>query len=131
MNYFGASINTASVIAETAGVEIKDGAFKAVKYDANGNVVLCTTEGELAAGILLPETTVTVSSGEDVTIQIKDIGLGVAGGAIEKGAELMVDTTGRLITATTGKFIVGYAMEKVGEVNTAFSVDVRKSGYKA
>lgn len=131
MNYFGASINTASVIAETAGVEIKDGAFKAVKYDANGNVVLCTTEGELAAGILLPETTVTVSSGEDVTIQIKDIGLGVAGGAIEKGAELMVDTTGRLITATTGKFIVGYAMEKVGEVDTAFSVDVRKSGYKA
>lgn len=114
MNYFGASINTASVIAETAGVEIKNGAFKAVKYDANGNVVLCTTEGELVAGILLPETTVTVSSGEDVTIQIKDIGLGVARGAIEKGAELMVDTTGRLITATTGKFIVGYAMEKVG-----------------
>lgn len=131
MNYFGASINTASMIAETAGVEIKNGAFKAVKYDANGNVVLCTTEGELVAGILLPETTVTVSSGEDVTIQIKDIGLGVAGGAIEKGAELMVDTTGKLITATTGKFIVGYAMEKVGEVDTAFSVDVRKSGYKA
>ena len=36
MNYFGASINTSSVIAETAGAELKNAAFCAVKYDENG-----------------------------------------------------------------------------------------------
>lgn len=131
MNYFGASINTSSVIAEAVGGKITNGAFKAVKYDANGNIVLCSAEGELAIGILLPETSAIVESGEDVTVQIKDIGLGVAGAAISKGSALMVDTTGKLITATAGKFIIGYAMENVSTADAIFSVEVCKSGYKA
>lgn len=131
MNYFGASINQSPVIAERAGAEIAEGALKAVKYDANGDVVLCSVEGENAIGILLPETTNVIAKGGDVTVQIKDIGLGIAGAVIAKGAELMVNHEGKLIPATTGKFIIGYALENVTTTDSFFKLEVRKSGYMA
>ena len=105
MNYFGASINTSSVVAETAGAIMENGAFCAVKYNENGDVVLCDTEGELTAGALLPETAEKINVGDDVTIQIKDIGFCKTGAEIKKGQEVMVDTKGRVIPATAGKFI--------------------------
>ncbi len=123
MNYFGASINTSSVVAERAGAELGDGAFCTVKYDENGNVVLCDTEGELVAGILLPETTQKISAGEDVTVQIKDIGLCKVGAEIRKGQEVMTDTQGRVISATAGKFVIGYAMASATAENDIIQVD--------
>ncbi len=131
MNYFGASINTSSVIAETAGIELKNAEFCAVKYDENGNVVLCDTEGELVAGILLPETTQKISAEEDVTVQIKDIGLCKSGAEIKKGQEVMTDTQGRVIPATAGKFVIGYAITAATAENEVIQVDIRKCGYKA
>lgn len=131
MNYLGASINTSSVIAEAAGVGLENGAFCAVKYDKNGNVVLCDTEGEVAAGILLPETTQKISAGEDVTVQIKDIGLCKSGAEIKKGQEVMVDTKGRVIPATAGKFVIGYAVTTATAENEIIEIDIRKCGYKA
>lgn len=131
MNYLGASINTSSVIAEAAGAAIENGAFCAVKYDENGAVVLCDTAGELTAGILLPETTQKISSGEDVTIQIKDIGYCKAGAEIKKGQEVMTDAQGRVIPATSGKFVIGYAMTSATAENEIIEVDIRKCGYKA
>lgn len=131
MNYLGASINTSSVIAETAGAELENSAFCAVKYDENGAVVLCDTKGELTAGILLPETTQKISSGDDVTVQIKDIGLCKAGAEIKKGQEVMVDEKGRLIPATSGKFVIGYAMTSATAEDEIIEVDIRKCGYKA
>ena len=131
MNYFGASINTSSVVAEAAGAVIEKGAFCAVKYDENGNVVLCNTAGELIAGILLPETTEKIVDGEDVTIQIKDIGFCKSGAEIKKGQEVMTDTTGRVIPATAGKFVIGYAMGNAIAENEIIEVDIRKCGYKA
>ena len=131
MNYFGASINTSSVVAETAGAVIENGAFCAVKYNENGNVVLCDTEGELTTGVLLAETAQKINIGSDVTIQIKDIGLCKAGAEIKKGQEVMVDTQGRVIPATAGKFVMGYAMTNATAENEIIEVDIRKCGYKA
>ncbi len=131
MNYMGASINTSSVVAEIVGAEMEDGAFCAVKYDENGNVVLCSTEGEIVAGILLPETTQKLSAGDDVTVQIKDIGYCKAGAEIKKGQEVMTDTQGRVIPATAGKFVIGYAMANATAEDEVIQVDIRKCGYKA
>ncbi len=131
MNYFGVGINTSSVVAEIAGADIENAAFCAVKYDENGNVVLCDTEGEIVAGIVLPETTQKISAGEDITIQIKDIGLCKAGAEIKKGQEVMVDAQGRVIPATAGKFVVGYAVTTASAENEVIQVDIRKCGYKA
>lgn len=131
MNYFGASINTSSVVAEIAGETIENGAFCAVKYDENGAVVLCSTEGEMVAGIVLPETPEKISDGDDVTIQIKDIGYCKAGAEIKKGQEVMVDAKGRVIPATAGKFVIGYAMTSATTEDEIIEVDIRKCGYKA
>lgn len=129
MNYFGVSINQSPAIAEKAGAAILVGEFLAVKYDNDGNIVISDTQGEKAVGIFLPETSKEIKKDEDVTIQIKDIGIGKAGGRISKGDELMVDNKGRLIPAISGKFILGYAME-AEEENQLVQIDIRKSGYK-
>lgn len=131
MNYFGASISQTPTIAEQAGTPIINGEFLIVKYDDNGNVVLCDTEGELTAGVLLPETTKTVVVGEDVTVQIKDIGLVKVGAAMKKGQEVMTDNKGRAVPALAGKFILGYAMQSAAAENEIISVQITKSGYKA
>lgn len=131
MNYMGASINTSSVVAEVVGAEMENGTFCAVKYDENGAVVLCSTEGEIVAGILLPETTQKLSAGDDVTVQIKDIGYCKAGAEIKKGQEVMTDTQGRVIPATAGKFVIGYAMANATAEDEVIQVDIRKCGYKA
>lgn len=43
----------------------------------------------------------------------------------------MVDTKGRVIPATAGKFIIGYAMQNALAENEVIEVDIRKCGYKA
>ena len=131
MNYFGASINTSSVVAETAGAVIENGGFCAVKYDEYGVVILCDTAGELVVGVLLPETAEKINAGEDVTMQIKEIGFCKAGAEIKKGQEVMTDTQGRVIPATAGKFVIGYAMTNATAENEIIEVDIRKCGYKA
>ena len=131
MNYFGTSINTASVVAETAGAVIENGAFCAVKYDENGDVMLFDTSGELAVGVLFPETAEKINADDDVTMQIKDIGYCKAGAEIKKGQEVMVDTQGRVIPVTAGKFVMGYAMTNATAENEIIEVDIRKCGYKA
>lgn len=131
MNYFGASINQSPTIAELAGSSISNGAFLLVKYDENGTVSVCDTEGELAAGVLLPETTKAITPGTELTVQIKSIGLVKAGAAIKKGQEIMTDSMGRAIPATSGKFVIGYAMQTASEEDELIQMDIRKSGYKA
>lgn len=131
MNYFGVSINQSPTIAEQAGAAILVGEFLVVKYDNDGKVIVCDTEGEKAVGILVPETSKEIQINDDVTIQIKDIGMGMSGAKIVKGDELMVDNKGRLIPATSGKFILGYAMSSAEGENQHIQVDIRKSGYKA
>lgn len=131
MRYLGTGIQTSSVISEIAGSSFHSAAFLLVKYDEEGKVILCDTQGEMAAGLLVPATADTVQEGEDVTIQIKDIGICKAGAAIQKGKEITTDTQGRCIPANTGDFVIGYAASAVEAAGELVQLDIRKSGYKA
>lgn len=130
MNYFGTVINPSPTLAEKSGAVILNGQALALKYNDLGEVVQCDTEGEVIAGILMPDCSNVINKGDDVSIQIKDIGMGKSGAAINKGDVLMVDATGRLIPATAGKFIVGYALSTVADIDEFISVDIRKCGYR-
>lgn len=130
MNYFGTVINSSPTLAEKAGTEILNGQFLALKYNDTGEVVVCDTVGENVAGILMPDCSNVINKGDDVSIQIKDIGMAKSGAAIKKGIELMVDATGKLIPATAGKFIVGYALSSASAADEIISVDIRKCGYR-
>lgn len=102
MTYLATSINDSAVISEKAGATIADVRGKGVKYDSNGDVVLCTTANEQVLGVGIMTNDENIAAGADVDVQIKDIGLVLAGGTIAKGDELAVNASGAFVKATTG-----------------------------
>lgn len=126
MSYMGTGINDSPVIALTAAETIENAAFKAVKLDENGNAVLAS-EGEAPIGLITAESD-NVSEGDDITVQIKDIGFAFAGEEIAVGAEVACGTDGKIKTAASGNFIIGFALE-AAETDSIIRVQITKSGY--
>ena len=115
--YMTSQINNSATIAEQAGAAIADVRGKFVKYDNDGNVVLASTAGELVIGVGIITNSEDLAVGDNVDIQVKDIGLAKAGAAIKKGQLIAVDANGTAAVATSGDFVVGIAVEAaaVGE----------------
>ena len=101
MNYMATSINQSPVIVDKAGAVLADVRGRAVKFDAGAIVLAGAGEKAIGVGIMTNDTNIAV--GEDVHVQIKDIGLVYAGAEITKGAELEVGANGALIPAASGK----------------------------
>lgn len=128
-DYFGSSINSSPVVVFPAGTEIKGARAAAlalkdgvlVKAEAGGNVF----------GISIVETDEDVKAGGGITVQVKDIGVWVAGGEIQAGDELASDAEGNAIPAKAGDFIAGIALSSADKAGTWVTVQVTKSGYKA
>lgn len=104
MTYLATSINESPVIVEKAGATIADVRGKAVKFDANGAIVLAGA-GEAALGVGIMTNDVNIAAGADVHVQIKDIGLVCAGAEIKKGAKLQANASGALITHASGEAV--------------------------
>lgn len=118
MTYLATSINNSAVITEKAGSAIADVRGKAVKYDGNGDVVLAAA-GEAALGIGILTNDESTAQGADVDIQIKDIGMVLAGAPnIKKGDELASDASGKLIKATGGQYVIATALEASSAADT-------------
>lgn len=113
--YITNQINESATIVEKAGAAIEDVRGLAMKYNSSGDVIPASTAGELIIGVGIITNAENITVGEDVDIQIKDIGLVKAGGTIDKGAEIMAGSDGRAIAATTGKFVIGIALEAATE----------------
>lgn len=129
MSYIGTSINSSPTITGKAAAAIADGAFLAAAFDSSGAIEVAKADAG-AIGIFIPETD-DIKAGADTTVQVKDIGLWKTGAAVAAGAELMSDATGKAITATTGKFILAFALEPATAANQVIQVQVCKAGYKA
>lgn len=130
--YLTASINDSATLAIKAGAEIADVRFKAVKLDASGKAVLASVKGEAFLGIAIPTTGNAegkVAAGDIVDIQIKDIGLAMAGAAVEAGKPLTTDANGKLVAAESGNFIIGYALNAAKADGDIISVQVAKGFY--
>lgn len=117
-NFNGLQINQSVTIVEQAGAAIEDARNRILAYDENGDVILAADGTVIPAGIAIIEAGVNdisgaesgkVSAGDDVDIQIKDIGYVLAGADITKGAEVMA-RTGLAIPATAGNYVVGIAL---------------------
>ena len=126
--YFGTSINESPTIVLPAGEEIQDARGIAlvikegavVKPDAGANII----------GISVIETEDMVVQGEDVTVQIKDIGKWVAGEEIVIGTELATDAEGKAVAASDGDFIVAVALSNATEAGSWVKAQIIKGGYK-
>lgn len=109
--YMTSQINNSATIIEKAGANIADVRCKFVKYDANGDVVLASTAGEAVLGVAIITNSENLKTGDDVTVQVKDIGLAKAGAAITKGAEIATDANGTAATAVSENFVIGVALQ--------------------
>jgi len=123
--YNGTTINDSPVIVGESAAALSGKSFYAVKFDSYGKIALCSNEGEVVLG-LLPAEEGDKAAGEDVTVQIKDIGLMVASGSISAGAEVMTDANGKAKTATAGKFIIGYALKAATAAGQVIPVQIAK-----
>lgn len=125
MSYYGTTINDSAVIVVKAGEEILAPAFLAV--GADGKVA---TAGKNAIGIVLPGCDDKAAVGDDLDVQIKDIGAWTAGAAVAYGDELAVGADGKAVKATEKSFIVGIALEEATKAGQRIAVQIVKAGYK-
>ena len=126
--YLSTGINDSSTIVRKATGAIASGAFKAVKFDANGGIVTGGVAGEKTIGLLIATTPEAVAAGEDVTIQIKDIGLWEAGAAIKAGDELTTSATGTAAVAAAGNYVLAVALEAAAAPGAVIKIQIVKSG---
>lgn len=130
MSYYGTTINDSPTIAGEAAANLVNAEFLAVKFNSDGKIAKASVAGENVLG-LLPAEQGNVSSGGDVTVQIKECGLWKAGAAIAAGAELMTDVNGAAVTATSGGFIFAVALESAAAAGDVIRIQIIKAGYKS
>ena len=121
-NFHGGLINQTATIVRKAGADIEDVRNRIMKYDENGNFVLATAGTDFPVGVALIEAgyndisgveSGAVPAGEDVTIQIKDIGYVLAGAEIKEGQEVTSGADGLAAVAVDGDYVVGIALNTV------------------
>lgn len=134
-NFNGVQINESVTITEVAGAAIADCRNRIMKYDANGNVVLATSGEDIPVGIALIEAGLNditgensgkVADGDDVDIQIKDIGYVLAGEEITKGGEITAGADGVAMAAKSGNYVVGIALSSVEKAGEYCRVQISK-----
>lgn len=124
-------INTSSTVVFPAAADIEDARLLAIKLDADGKAAVCSVAGEAFLGLALHITGDAygkVVKGKGVDILVKDIGYGIAGAAIGAGKPLACDATGKLVEATAGQFVIGYAMTAAKSADEHVQVQIAK-GY--
>lgn len=124
---YGSTINDSSTIYGIAKNAIENGRGKAVKFNDEGTLEICTSGSDLCAGLIIYQGEKNIEAGQEVSVQIKDIGLGVAGGAIKVGEYVEADAQGRLVKATSG-FVIGMATTPATKENETIYVQITKSG---
>lgn len=125
--YLSTGINTSPTITRKAGAALTNAAFRAARFDAGGNLILAGA-GENAIGVFIATTPQTIAVGEDVTVQIKDIGLWMTGAAVAAGAELAANATGAAVTAVAGNHVIALALENATGAGSIIQVHIVQPG---
>lgn len=121
-NFHGLQINSTPTIVRKAGAEIDDVRNLIMKYDENGDFVLAGAGTDIPVGVAIIEAGYNditgvesgkVPKGEDVTVQIKDIGYVIAGAEIKEGQEVACGAGGKAAVAADGDYVLGIALNSV------------------
>ena len=122
VNYNGMQMNPSATIVDEAAAKIEDARCKIFAYDSNGKLTLATDGSKPLVGIATIEVGANditgaksgeVNAGDDIDIQIKDIGFVTAGATIAKGDEITSDVNGEAKKAAAGDYVIGFALNAV------------------
>jgi len=103
---------------QVAAADLRTKQFYGVKHSSTG-IALCTTSGEPLIGILQNKP----NSGEVAEVCMLGVCKAVAGAAITKGAKLMINASGQVITAATAaSTIIGWADEAAGAAGDIITI---------
>ena len=126
--YVGTTINSSATIRVPAGEAITDVQGIALALNNKGEAVLPTAGADVIGLALF--TNDDPAKGDDLDLQIKDIGKWVAGGEIKAGEHLAANASGKCVKATTGAFIFAVALTAAAEAGAVVSVQIVKAGYE-
>jgi len=102
-----------------AGADLSLLQFRAVKLNANGDVIQ-STAGDFSLALLQNKPIL----GESAEVDLDGISKGEAGAAFAANLELMSDANGRLITATSGNRVVAVSLKPAAALGDLVSVKV-------
>lgn len=126
--FFGTSINESPTVVLPASEDIASDARGIALTIKDGGLAL-PSAGEMAFGISLMTGEEEVLTGDDVTVQIKDIGKWVAGEEIAVGDLLTTDAEGKAVVAASGDFVMAVALSEALEAGTLVKMQIIKAGY--
>ena len=101
--------------------------FTFVKVGAADFKVAACGDGEKAVGILQDKP---AADGRAGNVRISGTSKVVAGAAIALGAEVASDANGKCVTAASGDYILGVALEAAGAANQIIAVTFYSAGAK-
>ena len=128
MDYIGTTINQSPTIVLKASADLT--AVQGIAFGVSSGKAALPSAGANAIGVAIISQDANIKSGEDIVLQIKDVGKMVASAAIAVGAEVSVTNAGKAKTAESGEFILGTALTAATAAGDLISVQITKSGYK-
>ena len=102
-----AVIQTRDTRTFIAGEDLSAAQFKFVTLESDGQVDLANSAGENCIGVCL----VGGTAGTAVTVAISGKVMVEAGDTVAAGAAVQTDGNGDAITAASGDYVMGYALE--------------------
>lgn len=109
-----------------AGADLSAKQYYCAKV-SSGKAALCSVEGEDVFGVIQNKPV----SGEAAELATYGKTKAVAGAAILIDANLMVNASGKVITATTGDTIIGKALEAAAADGNIITIMLAKNGLSA
>ncbi len=130
MNYITNPVNESPVISRGAGEPLEDVRGKAVKFDADGNIVIAKT-GDEAIGIGLISNDLNIPIGNDVDVQVNAIGLVKTGAAVAAGDCLAPSPDGSLTAAGSGTPYIAVAIQASSAAGAIIQAVISRGTAKA
>lgn len=121
------SMNQSPTMVVKVKSDLGDVRGKAVKFD--GEEVTYPVAGEMPVGFALLSESDEVKAKDEITVQIKDIGMWMAGAAVVTGDFLATDTEGLCQKATQGQYIFARALSGASAKGDYVTVQIIHAGY--
>ncbi|MCL2487412.1 MAG: DUF2190 family protein [Oscillospiraceae bacterium] len=125
--FMNAVVDSSPTVVLQIAEAIENAPHKAVSLNGDGKAEL-STSGVMGFGVILGNTLPELPEGAEVSVLIKDIGLIVAGEDIAAGDPVAAGDYGVAVTAGSGMFILGFALDSAAE-GDHFRIQITKSGY--